>query len=140
MKTPGAFLAVAVITVLSTGFFSSQKTDPPSRSSPKHDKVKTREIQADHHKVNVPVMATRQNISLLMKQKQAVFVHYGFAPLYNREFEKKYGVKILNKGCVVMPNDQKVARENNRLVGKFLTKTFGEGWKKELGLPLSGIQ
>lgn len=131
------FFASIVISVLSFGFFSAQKTDTPNRNSPMRDNVKTREVQPKQHKFHVPVLATAQNISKLMKEKKAVFLHYGFAPLYNEEFEKKYGVKILNKGCVMMPREQKDAQKNNEVVSAYLTKNFGEAWKHDLGFKIN---
>ncbi len=137
MNSLKTFLPVLLIAVLSVALFSAQKTETPDRNSPMRDKVKTREVQATRQNVEIPVMATAQNISVLMKEKKAVFLHYGFAPLYNKDFEKKYGVKIINKGCVMLPGEQKDAERNNKIVASYLTKNFGEAWKQDLGFKIN---
>ena len=139
MKILQNVLALVTLAFLSIGLFSSQKAEGPLKSAPKHDTVKTREIQHNQQKVDLPVYATLENINFLMKQQKAVVFHYGFAPVYNPEFEKKYGVKIMNQGCVIMPAEQELHQKNNLNVSNFLTKKFGDVWKQELGfLPVTG--
>lgn len=84
--------------------------------------------------------ATEKNFQMLFAEKKAIIVHYGFAPVYNADFEKKYGVKIYNAGCVVLPGNNNPATVNNQLISKLLTKNFGESWKKDLGFSPFGTE
>lgn len=100
-------------------------------------KINSKETKQE---VIVPQFATEENLQVLLKENRAVIIHYGFAPVYNPELEKKYGVKIVNEGCVVMPQSTKAVANNNRLISGFLTKNFGEIWKKDLGFSPFGTE
>lgn len=84
------------------------------------------------------VMATSENLESLIREKNAVLVHYGFAPLYNPEFEKKYGVRIHNAGCIILPASTEQAQRNNLLVTGWLNQNFGNSWSEELGFTPMG--
>lgn len=84
------------------------------------------------------VMATSENLELLIKEKNAVLVHYGFTPLYNPEFEKKYGIRIHNAGCIILPGGTEQASRNNLLVTGWLNQNFGNSWADELGFTPMG--
>lgn len=88
-------------------------------------------------KTPVITFATAENVTQIFQEKRAVLVHYGLVPAYNPEFEKKYGVKIYNAGCVVGADDGK---NNNLLIAAQLDKSFGPAWQKELGFALFGMQ
>ena len=87
---------------------------------------------------NYPVAVTEQNINSALQQKKAAFVvrafHNGFD---TRNFEEKYGVRVIFSNCVgTYFNDDTL---NNRSIAKFLTKKFGEGWKKEIPIMPVGL-
>ncbi len=139
MKTTKTAFVILAFSLFSFGLFSSQKrtlNDNPTKT----DTVNVKKVTVDGYEVHLPTVATFDNIDFLMKEKKAVIYHYGFAPVYNAEFEKKYGVKIVNQGCVVMPGENDKSDKNNLVVSEFLTKNFGEAWKKDLGFQLFGTE
>lgn len=87
---------------------------------------------------NFPVAVTEQNLSSVLHQKKAAFVvrafHNGFD---TKDFEEKYGVRVIFSNCVgTYFNDDAL---NNRTIAKFLTKKFGEGWKEEIPIMPVGL-
>lgn len=139
MKSSKTAFAILALSLFSFSLFSSQKTISNGNSQ-KADTVNVKKVTVNGNEVNLPTVATLDNIDFLMKEKKAVIYHYGFAPVYNPEFEKKYGVKIVNQGCVVMPGENNESKNNNLIVADFLTKNFGEAWKKELSFSPFGTK
>lgn len=80
------------------------------------------------------------NLKFLVKEQKAAFVHYGFTPYYNEAFEKKYGIKIRNEGCIISPEIISLVTKNNQILANYLTGKFGEGWKKDLGITPFGLK
>lgn len=78
-----------------------------------------------------PIAVTPQNLETALKGKQAGFVVRAFHSGFNtKEFEDKYGVRIIVTNCVgtYFGNDDL----NNKTLANYLTKNFGEIWKKEI--------
>ncbi len=116
---------------------SQQKQEPISRKSATIDSIKIDGKKVEYTPLN---FATEQTLESLIKENRAVIVHYGFAPVYNPEFEKKYGIKILNMGCVVTPSTNDLEKTNNSVISNYLTKNFGDTWKKDLGFQPFGTE
>lgn len=87
---------------------------------------------------NYPVAVTEQNLSSALQQKKAAFVVWAFHNGFDtKDFEEKYGVRVIFSNCVgTYFNDDAL---NNRTIAKFLTKKFGEGWKKEIPIMPVGL-
>ncbi len=87
---------------------------------------------------NYPIAVTPQNLHAALNQKKAAFVvrafHNGFD---TKDFEEKYGVRIIFANCVgtYFGNDAL----NNKTIAEFLTKKFGEDWKKEIPIMPLGL-
>lgn len=138
MKTLKTVSIFAAITLFSTALlFSQKKNSAVSEVSSKKDTIKT---TVNGQEINLTNFATEENFEMLFNENKAIIVHYGFAPVYNADFEKKYGVKIYNAGCVVLPGNNNPATINNQLISKLLTKNFGENWKKDLGFQPFGTE
>lgn len=138
MKTHKSISIIAAITLFSTALlFSQKKNSTVSEENSKKDTIKT---TVNGQEISLTNFATEENFEMLFNENKAIIVHYGFAPVYNADFEKKYGVKIYNAGCVVLPGNNNPATINNQLISKLLTKNFGENWKKDLGFQPFGTE
>lgn len=84
-------------------------------------------------------LATEKTFQELLKSKNLQFVHFGFVSRENPSFEEKYGVLIKNEGCVITPIISEKVTKNNQLIASYLTKTFGDSWKKDLGFLPYGL-
>ena len=127
---------VFVFLTFCVGLFFAQKKHPLTNSTNNNNDS----VKKESHTVETPHFATDENFQLLVKENKAVIVHYGFVPVYNKEFEKKYGIKILNAGCVIIPGENHHSTKNNQIISKYLTGKFGEIWKKDLGFSPFGVQ
>jgi hypothetical protein len=109
----------------------------PKKIDTQNNTVKIRLIKS----TNSPEsgLATEKNFQELLKSKKLQFVHFGFASRVNPEFEKKYNVLVKNEGCVITPILSAHVTKNNQLIAEYLTKTFGDLWKKDLGFLPYGL-
>lgn len=83
--------------------------------------------------------ADDKNFENLLKARKLNFIHFGFVSRENPEFTKKYGIGIANDGCSITPDLSEKATLNNQLIAKYLTKNYGETWKKDLGFLPFGL-
>ena len=101
--------------------------------------IDTVRVKKNINNVELPMYATKENLQNLLDSQKAAFVHFGFLPYYDKELEKKYGIKIINEGCVITPILQKTAKLNNILIADYLTTKFGLGWKNDLKIKPLGL-
>lgn len=76
----------------------------------------------------------------LKKNKIHFMLQGGFAPVHiagQEIFEEKYHIKYFDLGCVV-PNDLCIAHYNAE-VAKYLDKTYGKSWRKEVRKDVLGL-
>lgn len=84
-------------------------------------------------------LVTDKNFQEILKSKKLQFVNFGIVSRVHPEFEKKYGIKIKNEGCVITPTLSEKVTKNNQLIAEYLTKNFGDSWKTELGFLPYGL-
>lgn len=138
MKTYQLLFAAAI--PASIAVFGFRNNAPVEMKSTKADTITVRTKSKKGEKIPVVTYATSQNIDSMMKEKRAVIIHYGLVPVYNPEFEKKYGVEIHNLGCVVSSGEDDPVKINNTLISEYLTKNYGDSWKKDLGFKPFGTE
>lgn len=86
------------------------------------------------------VLLTEQNYEKVIKDGRAAFLQFGLGGTYKPEFTKKYKIGIWNQGCVISKESDKIATTNNKLLARYLTKKYGNTWKKDLGFTPFGIE
>lgn len=109
----------------------------PAKIDTKNNTVKIKLVQPKNSFENG--LATEKNFQELLKSKNLQFVHFGFVSHENPDFEKKYGVLIKNEGCVITPIISEKVIKNNQLIASYLTKIFGDSWRKDLGFLPYGL-
>ena len=121
MKIQKILLIAALIVV---GFSSAQQ-------------IKTKVNGKETHYI-APMAVTPQNIEFALREKKAGFVVRAFHNgIDTKEFEEKYGLRIIITNCVgaYFGNDDL----NNKTLSNYLTKKFGDVWKKEIPITPVGL-
>jgi hypothetical protein len=84
-------------------------------------------------------IATSGNIENLVKSGNAKFISFGIANQNFEKFREKYGIDLKTEGCVIDSSSSKKAKKNNTFLSEYLTKKYGETWKKDLPLKPFGL-
>ncbi|MBW3524096.1 hypothetical protein [Chryseobacterium sp. NKUCC03_KSP] len=65
-------------------------------------------------------------------EKGKYFLQFGIMSRTHDSFKEKYGVHVVYENCVITPFMSEKAKKNNQEVAQYLTKKYGESWKKDL--------
>ncbi|MGO4710488.1 hypothetical protein AB4Y90_15575 [Chryseobacterium sp. 2TAF14] len=63
-------------------------------------------------------------------EKTKYFLQFGIMSKKHDSFKEKYGVHVVYENCVITEFMAEKARKNNREVAQYLTKKYGDSWKK----------
>lgn len=72
-------------------------------------------------------------------EKAKYFLQFGIMSKNHDSFKQKYGVYVVYENCVITPFMSEKAKKNNQEVARYLTKKYGESWKKDLELIPYGL-
>ncbi|MBO6185899.1 MAG: hypothetical protein J6O88_14660 [Chryseobacterium sp.] len=72
-------------------------------------------------------------------EKAKYFLQFGIMSRNHDSFKQKYGVHIVYENCVITSFMSEKAKKNNKEVAQYLTKKYGESWKKDLELIPYGL-
>ncbi|MFL9835378.1 FEKKY domain-containing protein [Chryseobacterium terrae] len=72
-------------------------------------------------------------------EKAKYFLQFGIMSRDHNSFKEKYGVLVVYENCVITPFMSEKAKKNNQEVAQFLTKKYGESWKKDLEIIPYGL-
>ncbi|MCD1118616.1 FEKKY domain-containing protein [Chryseobacterium turcicum] len=78
----------------------------------------------------------KKNVS---NEKAKYFVQFGIMSRNHDSFKQKYGVHIVYENCVITSFMSEKAKKNNQEVAQYLTKKYGESWKKDLEIIPYGL-
>lgn len=67
------------------------------------------------------------------------FQQFGIMSRSHESFKEKYGVNVIYENCVITPYMSEKAKKNNQKVAYYLTKKYGESWKKDLEIIPYGL-
>lgn len=73
------------------------------------------------------------------KEKLKYFLQFGIMSRTHDSFKEKYGVHVVYENCVITPFMSEKAKKNNQEVAQYLTKKYGESWKKDLEITPYGL-
>ncbi|MDQ1097631.1 MULTISPECIES: FEKKY domain-containing protein [Chryseobacterium] len=73
------------------------------------------------------------------QQNMPHFIQFGIMSHSHDQFREKYKVDVVYENCVIGPLRSQQAKENNRAIAAFLTKKYGESWKKDLEIIPYGL-
>ena len=103
-------------------------------------KINSDSAKTDNVKINLNQdIVTAGNIENLIKSGEAKFISFGIADQDFQKFKEKYGIDLKTEGCVIDSFSSKRAKQNNTLLAKYLTKKYGETWKKDLPFTPFGL-
>lgn len=72
-------------------------------------------------------------------EKAKYFIQFGIMSRNHDNFKEKYGVHVVYENCVITPFMSEKAKKNNQEVAQYLTKKYGESWKKDLEITPYGL-
>lgn len=67
------------------------------------------------------------------------FVQFGIMAKSHEDFKNRYCVNVFYENCVITGFLAEKAKKNNLKVAEYLTKKYGESWKKDLGFIPYGL-
>ena len=112
----------------------------PEKISAKNNIVNISLVEKKSMEISDIKFADEKNFETLLKAKNLQFIQFGIATQNHKNFTEKYGIKILYEGCVITPFLSEKATLNNKLIAEYLTKKYGENWKKDLGFLPFGLE
>ena len=83
--------------------------------------------------------ANDENVNQLHDTGELKIITIGIVSNDYSEFEKNYSIIVKTEGCVAAPHLLSAVADNNLAVADFLTKRYGDAWKKDLGFVPMGI-
>lgn len=72
-------------------------------------------------------------------EKVKYFQQFGIMSRNHDSFKEKYGVRVVYENCAITPFMSEKAKKNNQEVAQYLTKKYGESWKKDLEIIPYGL-
>ncbi|MBM7421673.1 MULTISPECIES: hypothetical protein [Chryseobacterium] len=72
-------------------------------------------------------------------EKVKYFIQFGIMSRNHDSFKEKYGVYVVYENCVITPFMSEKAKKNNQEISQYLTKKYGESWKKDLEIIPYGL-